>query len=122
MFKVRMFGAIDATSTCVSFDDALALLMPAVGNSQTSGDIVSMETGEVLVFVQDGNVTHIAPDTITQMLDDIFETDPELAIALALLGMVAFSGGEAPVEPEPVNEDEDEPIIPRNLLEILGKL
>lgn len=91
MFKVRMFGAIDATSTCVSFDDALALLMPAVGKPDVSGDIVSMETGEVLVSVQDGDVTHIAPDTIVQMLDDIFETDPEAAIALALLGLAAFS-------------------------------
>lgn len=115
MFKVRMFGAIDATSTCVSFDDALALLMPAVGNPATSGDIISMETGEVLVLVQDGDVTHIAPDTIIEMLDSIFETDPEAAIALALLGMVAFSAESAPAEPEFPNP-------PKNLLEILGKL
>lgn len=118
MFKVRMFGAIDATSTCVSFDDALALLMPAVGNANTSGDIVSLETGEVLVFVENGNVTHIAPDTLTQMLDEIFEVDPEAAIALALLGLMAFSAEEAPAEPEPENDE----FVAKNLLEILGKL
>lgn len=116
MFKVRMFGEIDATSTCVSFDDALALLHPAVGKSNTSGDIVDMETGEILVFVQDGNVTYIAPDTITQMLDDIFEVDPEAAIGLALLGLMAFSAENTPAEPEEVES------MPKNLLEILGKL
>lgn len=118
MFKVRMFGAIDATSTCVSFDDALALLHPAIGKSDTSGDIVDMETGEVLVLVHDGDVTHIAPDTIIQMLDDIFETDPEAAIGLALLGLMAFSAEEAPAEPEPENDE----FVAKNLLEILGKL
>lgn len=115
MFKVRMIGAIDATSTCVSFDDALALLQSAVGNPDICGDISSLETGEVLVLVQDGNVTHIAPDTLTQMLDEIFEVDPEAAIALALLGMIAFSAEAAPSEPE-------FPDPPKNLLEILGKL
>lgn len=118
MFKVRMFGAIDATSTCVSFDDALALLQPAVGKPDTSGDIVNLETGEILVFVEDGNVTHIAPDTLTQMLDDIFEVDPEAAIALALLGLMAFSAEEAPAEPEPEKDE----FVAKNLLEILGKL
>ena len=118
MFKVRMFGAIDATSTCVSFDDALALLHPAIGKPDTSGDIVNLETGEILVFVENGNVTHIAPDTLTQMLDDIFEVDPEAAIALALLGLMAFSAEEAPAEPEPEKDE----FVAKNLLEILGKL
>lgn len=115
MFKVRMFGEIDATSTCVSFDDALALLMPAVGNVHTSGDIVSLETGEVLVFVQDGDVTYIDHATVMQMLRDIAETDPETALFLALLGLVA---GAFDDEPAPAEEE----FVPRNLLEILGKL
>jgi hypothetical protein len=111
-----MFGEIDATSTCVNFHDAAALLMPAVGNAHTSGDIVSLETGEVLVLVQDGNVTHISPETLTEMLDAIFEVDPEAAIGLALLGLMVFSEGEAPAESD---ESEDEFM---NLLEILSKL
>lgn len=115
MFKVRMFGEIDATATCVSFDDALALLMPAVGNVHTSGDIVSLETGEVLVLIQDGDVTHIAHETVMQMLHDIAETDPETALFLALLGLVA---GAFDDEPGPTEEE----FVPRNLLEILGKL
>mgnify|MGYP003294605236 CR=1 FL=1 len=117
MFKVRMFGEIDATSTCVSFDDALALLMPAVGNIHTSGDIVNMETGEVLVFVQDGDVTYIDHATVMQMLHDIAETDPEAALFLALMGLVAGAFDDEPA-PAPAEEE----FVPRNLLEILGKL
>lgn len=117
MFKVRMFGEIDATSTCVSFDDALALLMPAVGNVHTSGDIVSVETGEVLVLVEEGDVTHISNETVTKLLLDIAETDPKTALFLALLGLVAGAFND---EPAPASAEEAP--IPRNLFEILGKL
>ena len=87
MFKVRMFGAIDSLSTVLEFDIALAILFPAVGNSDVSGDIVDCETGEVLVIVSDGEVTHIAEQTIFQMLDKMFEEDPEgtLTFCLGLL-------------------------------------
>ena len=83
MFKVRMFGAIDSLSTVLDFDTALAILSPAFGNSDVSGDIVDCETGEVLVMVTDGEVTHI----VFQMLDKMFEEDPEgtLAFCLGLL-------------------------------------
>ena len=43
-----------------------------------------METGEVLVIVENGNVTYIAPETMTEMLDTIFEGDPMLALGLAV--------------------------------------
>ena len=89
MFKVRMFGAIDALATVLDFDSALAILFPAIGNPDASGDIIDCETGEVLVIVQDGEVDHIAPDTMVSMLDAIYEEDPEAAIALALMGLVA---------------------------------
>jgi hypothetical protein len=108
-----MFGEIDATSTCVSFDDALALLMTAVGNIHTSGDIVSLETGEVLVLVQDGDVTHISHETAMQMLRNIAET----ALFLVLMGLVAEAFDDEPA-PAPAEEE----FVPRNLLEILGKL
>ena len=117
MFKVRMFGEIDATSTCVGFDDALALLMPAVGNAHTSGDIVSLETGEVLVLVEEGDVTHISHETVTKMLLDIAETDPETALFLTLMGLAVGAFNDEPA-PAPAEEAP----IPRNLLEILGKL
>ena len=116
-FKVRMFGEIDATSTCMSFDDALALLMPAVGNVHISGDIISLETGEVLVLVEEGDVTHIDHATVMQMLHDIAETDPETALFLALLGLVAGAFDDEPA-PAPAEEE----FVSRNLLEILGKL
>lgn len=77
MFKVRMNGAIDSLSTTLSFKDALAILFPAVGNSDVCGDIVDCETSEVLVIVVDGDVTHIAENTMFQMLDKMFEIDPE---------------------------------------------
>ena len=117
MFKVRMFGEIDATSTCVGFDDALALLMPAVGNAHTSGDIVSLETGEVLVLVEEGDVTHISNETVTKLLLDIAETDPETALFLTLMGLAVGAFNDKPA-PAPVEEE----LAPRNLLEILGKL
>ena len=88
MFKVRMFGAIDSLSTTLNFDDALAILFPTLGNSNANGDIVDCETGEVLVIVSDGEVTHIAEQTIFQMLDAMFESDPEGTL-MFVLGLLA---------------------------------
>ncbi len=117
MFKVRMSGAIDSLSTTLSFEDALEILFPAVGNSDVNGDIVDCETGEVLVIVTDGNVTHIAEHTLFEMLDRLFEIDPEAALFLALMGLIAEAFDDEPT-PAPAEEE----FIPRNLLEILGKL
>lgn len=87
MFKIRMNGAIDSLSTALDFEDALEILFPAVGNSDVNGDIVDCETGEVLVIVSDGDVTHIAEHTMFEMLDKMFEADPEetLKFCLAML-------------------------------------
>jgi hypothetical protein len=84
MFKVRMNGAIDSLSTTLSFEDALEILFPAVGNSDVCGDIVDCETGEVLIIVVDGDVTHIAENTMFQMLDKMFEIDPEETLMFCL--------------------------------------
>ena len=89
MFKVTVNGAISSLSVTADFDNALALLFPAVNNPNASGRIENTETGEVLVIVENGEVPYIAPDTIVDMLDSIFETDPEGAIALALMGLMA---------------------------------
>lgn len=88
MFKVTVDGAISSLSVAPTFDDALAVLMPAVNNPNASGRIEDTETGEVLVLVENGNATHIAPEMLTMMLDSIYETDPELALILAL-GLLA---------------------------------
>ena len=85
MFKVTMNGAISSLSVTVDFDNALAILSPAMQNPNVSGNIEDTETGEVLVVVENGEVPYIAPDTIVDMLDSIFETDPDGAIALALM-------------------------------------
>ena len=89
MFKITVNGAISSLSVTADFDNALALLFPAVNNPNASGRIENTETGEVLVIVENGEVPYIAPDTIVDMLDSIFETDPEGAIALALIGLMA---------------------------------
>lgn len=89
MFKVTVNGAISSLSVTADFDDALALLFPALSNPDASGRIENTETGEVLVIVENGEVPYIAPDTIVDMLDSIFETDPEGAIELALMGLMA---------------------------------
>ena len=89
MFKVRMNGAIDSLSTTLSFEDALEILFPAVGNSDVNGDIVDCETGEVLVIVTDGNVTHIAEHTMFEMLDRMFEIDPEATLDFCLSMLLA---------------------------------
>ena len=91
MFKVTMNGAISSLSVTADFDNALEMLCPALNNPDASGRIENTETGEVLVVVENGEVPYIAPDTIIEMLDSIFETDPEGAIELALMGLVAFS-------------------------------
>ena len=89
MFKVTMNGAISSLSVTPDFDEALAILFPALQNPNASGSIEDIETGEVLVVVENGEVPYIAPDTIIEMLDSIFETDPAGAIELALMGLMA---------------------------------
>lgn len=84
MLKVVMNGAIDSMSTVSNMNEATAILFPALNNPDVSGHISNAETGEALVIVENGNVTYIAPDTMIEMLDDIFETDPKLALALAV--------------------------------------
>lgn len=84
MLKVVMNGAIDSMSTVSNMDEATAILFPALNNPDVSGHIANAETGEALVIVEDGNVTYIAPETMTKMLDDIFEKDPMLGLGLAV--------------------------------------
>lgn len=84
MLKVVMNGAIDSMSTVSNMDEATAILFPALNNPDVSGHIANAETGEALVIVEDGNVTYIAPETLTEMLDDIFEKDPMLGLGLAV--------------------------------------
>ena len=87
MFKVRMFGAIDSLSTALNFDTALKMLYPALGMCDVSGAIVDCETGEVIVIIVDGEVIHIAEQTIFQMLDSMFEKNPEETL-LFVLGLL----------------------------------
>ena len=84
MLKVIMNGAIDSMSTVSNMDEASAILFPAIDNPDVSGHISNAETGEALVIVENGNVTYIAPDTMIEMLDAIFEADPMLALSLAV--------------------------------------
>ena len=84
MLKVVMNGAIDSLSTVSDLSEATAILFPAIGNANVSGRAEDMETGEVLVIVENGSVTCIAPDTLTEMLDAIFEADPMLGLGLAI--------------------------------------
>ena len=84
MLKVVMNGAIDSMSTVSNMDEATAILFPALNNLDVSGHIANAETGEALVIVENGNVTYIAPETMTKMLDDIFEKDPMLGLGLAV--------------------------------------
>ena len=84
MLKVVMNGAIDSMSTVSNMDEATTILFPALNNPDVSGHIVNAETGEALIIVEDGNVTYIAPETMTKMLDDIFEKDPMLGLGLAI--------------------------------------
>ena len=90
MLKVVMNGAIDSMSTVSNMDEAMAILFPALNNPDVSGHISNAETGEALVIVENGNVIYIAPDTMIEMLDSIFEKEPMLALGLAveLMGLV----------------------------------
>ena len=92
MLKVVMNGAIDSLSTVPSLDEAMTILFPALNNPNVSGNIVNAETGEALVIVENGNVIYIAPETMTEMLDDIFEADPMLALELAVELMGTLMG------------------------------
>ena len=84
MLKVVMNGAIDSLSTVSSLNEAMAILYPALNNPDVSRHIVDAETGEALVIVENGNVIYIAPETMTDMLDVIFEADPMQALDLAI--------------------------------------
>ena len=84
MLKVIMNGAIDSMSTVSNMDEAMAILFPALNKPDVSGHIVNAETGEALIVVENGWVTYIAPETMTKMLDDIFEKDPMLGFGLAV--------------------------------------
>ena len=84
MLKVVMNGAIDSLSTVSSLNEAMAILYPALHNSEVLGYVEDMETGEALIIVENGNATYIAPETMTYMLDVIFEADPMQALDLAI--------------------------------------
>ena len=90
MLKVVMNGAIDSLSTVSDLDEAMTILFPALNNPNVSGNIVDAETGEALIIVENGNAVYISPETMTYMLDAIFEADPMLALDLAveLMGML----------------------------------
>ena len=92
MLKVVMNGAIDSLSTAPALSDAMPILLPALDNPNVSGRVEDMETGEVLVIVENGNVTYIAPETMTEMLDAIFEADPMLGLSLMLEMMGTLIG------------------------------
>ena len=92
MLKVIMNGAIDSLSTAPGLPEAMTILHPAIDNPNMSGRAEDTETGEVLVIVENGNVTYIAPETMTEMLDTIFEGDPMLALSLMLEMMGTLIG------------------------------
>ena len=113
MLKVVMNGAIESLSTVPGLPEAMEILHPAIDNPKVSGRAEDMETGEVLVIVENGTVTYIAPETMTEMLDTIFEGDPMLALGLAI-EMMGTLMEEVPSEPEKTENE--------SLLEILAKL
>ena len=84
MLKVVMNGAIESLSTVPGLPEAMEILHPAIDNPKVSGRAEDMETGEVLVIVENGTVTYIAPETMTEILDAIFEADPMLGLGLAV--------------------------------------
>lgn len=90
MLKVVMNGAIDSMSTVSNMDEAITILFLALNNPDVSGHIANAETGEALIIVENGRVTYIATDTMIEMLDNIFEKEPLLALGLAveLIGLV----------------------------------
>ena len=113
MLKVVMNGAIESLSTVPGLPEAMEILHPAIDNPNVSGRAEDMETGEVLVIAENGDVTYIAPETMTEMLDAIFEADPMLGLGL-MLEMMNCLMEEAPPEPEKTENE--------SLLEILAKL
>ena len=92
MLKVVMNGAIESLSTVPGLPEAMEILHPAVDNAKVSGRAEDMETGEVLVIVENGNVTYIAPETMFEMMDAIFEADPMLGIGMAIEMLGATMG------------------------------
>lgn len=84
MLKVVMNGAIDSLSTVSDLPEAMTILSPALENPNVSGRVEDMETGEVLVIVENGDVSYLSPETMTEMLDAIFEADPMLALGLVV--------------------------------------
>ena len=92
MLKVVMNGAVDLLSTVPDLDEAMTILFLALNNPNVSGHVVNAETGEALVIVENGNVTYIAPETMTEMLDDIFEADPMLGLGLTIELMGTLMG------------------------------
>ena len=92
MLKVVMNGAIESLSTVPGLDEAMTILFPALNNPNVSGRVEDMETGEALVIVENGNAVYIAPETMTYMLDAIFEADPMLALDLAVELMGTLMG------------------------------
>ena len=92
MLKVVMNGAIESLSTVPGLPEAMEILHPALDNPKASGRVEDMETGEVLVIVENGNVTYIAPETMFEMMDAIFEADPMLGIGMAIEMLGATMG------------------------------
>lgn len=92
MLKVVMNGAIESRSTVPGLPEAMTILHPALDNPKVSGHIVNAETGEALIIVENGNAVYIAPETMTYMLDAIFEADPMLALGLAVELMDTLMG------------------------------
>lgn len=90
MLKVVMNGAIESLSTVPGLPEAMTILHTALENPKVSGRVEDVETGEVLVIVESGEVTHIAPETMLEMMDAIFEADPMKGIWLMaeLMGVV----------------------------------
>lgn len=82
MLKVVMNGAIESLSIVSGLPEAAPILFLAIENPNVSGHIEDLETGEALVIIENGDVTYIAPATMMEMMDDIFEHDPMMAINL----------------------------------------
>ena len=92
MLKVVMNGAIESLSTVPGLPEAMTILHTALENPNVSGRAENMETGEVLVTVENGDVTYIAPETMLEMMDAIFEADPMLGIGMAIEMLGATMG------------------------------
>lgn len=70
-------------------DDVMDVLVPGLDDPTANGHIEDCETGEVLILLEAGNITHMAPSMIDEALDSAFELDPEFGLAMAILGMMA---------------------------------